>query len=222
MKKKFTASDWIVLCLVLIPIIYLATIYTNLPAIVPTHFDIKGEADKSSSKSELWLIIGLIGLVSILVYLLLKFLPSIDPKKQVKYGATAFKKIAIAVVFLMFLINCMVIHAAQTGQFDFGKSLPIALGLFFAFMGNVMYSIKPNYFAGIRTPWTLESDDTWRETHRLAGKLWFAGGLMIALCGLVFPFSTAIIILIVITIIITAWPVIFSYTYFKSHPNKKD
>ncbi|MEO8116255.1 MAG: SdpI family protein [Bacteroidota bacterium] len=222
MKNKFVASDWIVLSLVIIPLIYLTVIYSGLPAIVPTHFNLKGEADDTSVKSALWLATGLIGILSILLYLLLKFLPSIDPKKQVKYGAASFKKIAIGVVFLLFLINCMIIRSAETGSFESGNALPIAMGLFFAFMGNVMYSIKPNYFAGIRTPWTLESDDTWRETHRLAGKLWFAGGIIIALCGLIFSFSIAIIILIAVTIIITVWPVVFSYTYFKGHQNKKD
>lgn len=220
MKKLWSYSDWIIVGLVIIPFIYLASIYSNLPAIVATHFDLKGAANDSSPKSSLWLIIGLMGIISILLYLLLKFLPSIDPKKQVKYGASSFRKIAIGVVFLLFLVNCLVIRSAQTGVFEFGKSLPIVMGLFFAFMGNIMHSIKPNYFAGIRTPWTLESDDTWRATHRLAGKLWFAGGIFIALCGLIFPFSIALIILIVVAIIIALWPIIFSFTYYKSHQNK--
>lgn len=222
MKNKFMLTDWIVLVLVVIPLIYLATIYSSLPAIVPTHFNLQGEVDGTSDKSTLWLGVGIIGIISISLYFLLKFLPSIDPKKQVKYGASAFKKIGIGVVFLMFLINCLLIRSAATGHFEFGNALPIGIGLFFAFMGNVMYSIKPNYFAGIRTPWALESDDNWRETHRLAGKLWFAGGLVIALCGLIFSLSVAIIILVAVTIIITAWPVVFSYTYFKGHQNKKD
>lgn len=204
----------------MLPIIYLAIVYSSLPAIVPTHFDVKGAANETKPKSALWVIVGLIGIVSILLYFLLKFLPSIDPKKQVKYGASSFKKIAIGIVFLFFLINCLIIRAAQTGVFEFGKSLPIVMGLFFAFMGNIMHSIKPNYFAGIRTPWTLESDDTWRATHRLAGKLWFAGGILIALCGLIFPFSIAIIILIVVTIIIALLPIIFSFTYYKTHQQK--
>ena len=60
-------------------------------------------------------------------------------------------------------------------------------GLLFAFMGNLMHNIKPNYFAGVRTPWTLEDPDTWRATHRLAGKLWFGGGIFVTIAVLVLP-----------------------------------
>lgn len=58
------------------------------------------------------------------------------------------------------------------------------IGLLFVFLGNVMYSLKPNYFAGIRVPWTLDSDDNWKATHRVAGIVWFAGGLLFLICAL--------------------------------------
>ncbi len=57
-----------------------------------------------------------------------------------------------------------------------------------------MHSIKPNYFAGMRTPWTLEDNDTWRATHRLAGKLWFAGGIILTIIALLLPAETGAIV----------------------------
>jgi uncharacterized membrane protein len=53
------------------------------------------------------------------------------------------------------------------------------MGAFFAVLGNYMHSIKPNYFVGFRTPWTLESEDNWRKTHQLVSKVWVPGGLLI-------------------------------------------
>lgn len=213
--QKNKLIDSIVFLLVSLPFIYLAYIYHQLPESVPTHFDIHGKADDFSEKSSLWLIVGILSATSLFIFYLLKFLPKIDPKKNARFGTPIFIKIGIAVSFLLFFLNIMIILSAQSGAIEWTKSLPIIIGLFFAFMGNIMHSLKPNYFAGIRTPWTLESEETWRETHRLAGKLWFVGGLLIALCGLIFPFNISMIILICITVIMAFWPMIFSYTYFK-------
>ena len=55
------------------------------------------------------------------------------------------------------------------------------VGLLLCLIGNYMHTIKPNYFAGLRLPWTLNNEDNWRKTHLLAGKLWFVGGLVIAI-----------------------------------------
>ena len=60
------------------------------------------------------------------------------------------------------------------------KFVFVSMGLLFALLGNNMYNIKPNYFAGIRLPWTFESEDNWRKTHHLAGRFWFFGGLIFA------------------------------------------
>ena len=62
---------------------------------------------------------------------------------------------------------CLRASAGYMGGIKHGL-LPLT-GLLFMFIGNLMYSIKPNYFAGIRLPWTLSSDDNWRATHKVGG-----------------------------------------------------
>ena len=57
----------------------------------------------------------------------------------------------------------------------------VIIGLLFAFLGNYFKTIKPNYFIGIKTPWTLENEEVWKKTHLIGGKLWFIGGLLMAL-----------------------------------------
>ena len=60
----------------------------------------------------------------------------------------------------------------------------MALGLLFVVLGNVMGKIRPNWFVGVRTPWTLSSKKSWTKTHRLAGWLFIAMGLLAAAWGL--------------------------------------
>jgi len=104
---------------------------------------------------------------------------------------------------------------------DVGRLIFPVIGLLFAFLGNVMHSIKPNYFVGIRTPWTLENDETWRATHRLAGKLWFTGGIIIAVAMLVMHPPANVFAFFSITAILVLVPVIYSYRYFKAHQLNK-
>jgi uncharacterized membrane protein len=89
------------------------------------------------------------------------------------------------------------------------------MGLLFAILGNYMYTIKPNYFAGFRLPWTLSNNENWRKTHLLGGKLFFAGGLLIAVCGLFAPFIVSIIIMFSILSLSVVVTCVYSYRLYK-------
>ncbi|MGI8950078.1 MAG: SdpI family protein [Chitinophagaceae bacterium] len=215
MRPKLHITELLILIIIFLPFIYLAIVFKNLPQTVPTHFDLNGKPNAMSDKSSLWFILSITGVISVLLYLLMRFLPSIDPKKKAKYSAPVFNKIAVAVVLLLCIINCLIINSAQKGFLNFQNIFPAIIGAFFAFMGNIMHSIKPNYFAGIRTPWTLENEEVWRKTHQLGGKLWFIGGIVIAITGLLFPLNISTFFLIGIIIILVVVPVAYSYQQFK-------
>ena len=204
----------------IVPILYLVSIYPTLPDIVPTHFDLNGKADQYGKKSEIILGIVILSVFAIGVYFLLQYLPKIDPKKTAGYSAETFRKIALLMVVFFTILEIMLIHASLAKNFTFNRLLFPLLGLFFAYLGNLMHSIKPNYFVGIRTPWTLEDPETWRVTHQLGGKLFFAGGVLITLLTLILHANSAFVCFISITMIIGLTPVIYSYVYYrKTHKN---
>jgi uncharacterized membrane protein len=89
--------------------------------------------------------------------------------------------------------------------------LLVIVGLLYAASGNYFKTLQPNYFIGIRTPWTLESEEIWKKTHQLSGVIWFIGGILLALSGFLFPEEFMINILIAITVILIAIPVIYSF-----------
>ncbi|HVS94145.1 MAG TPA: SdpI family protein [Mucilaginibacter sp.] len=219
--KKFNTLDAAAIIIWLLPLAYLIYVYPSLPASVAVHFGMNGSPDRYGSKTEFLAAPFILMGVSVLVYLLMKYLPAIDPKKYVKYGEPTFQKIGLAIVVLMAALNIEIMLSATGGSFKANRLLLPAMGLFFAFMGNVMHSIKPNYFAGLRTPWTLEDTDTWRATHRLAGKLWFAGGIAVTILALLLPAKTGMIVFGCVTAVIVFIPVIYSYVYYKNHhPDK--
>ncbi len=199
-----------------IPWIYLAYIWNELPQTVATHFGINGAADRFGDKSEVVFIMLIIAAAGLATYFILQNLYKIDPKKKYTETTSAvMKKISAVVImllsFLLFFILNSMLHAKITGM----PVLFCGLSLFLAYTGNLMHSIKPNYFAGIRIPWTLESEDNWRKTHQLASKVWFAGGIFLAILSLLLNTKILMATFLSIVVIMLAIPIIYSYVLYK-------
>jgi uncharacterized membrane protein len=215
--KKFSLWDMVAILIALIPMAYLEYVYDSLPAIVAMHYGVNGKVNRYGPKHDLLTLEAIVAAVSILLYLLMKFLPSIDPKRQVKYGERSFQKLGMIIVIFLAGLNIYMTLAAVDKAIRTDRIIMALAGLLFIFLGNVMYSIKPNYFAGIRTPWALEDERNWRATHRLAGKVWVAGGILITVERLVLPSVLGSYIFIAGIAVMTLIPAIYSYIYFKKH-----
>jgi len=213
--KKFSLLDGGALAIWLLPAIYLFSIYGGLPQIVPVHYGLNGAVDRYGSKSEFLTTSVILMGASAFVYLLLKFLPAIDPKKKVKYGEGTFQKLAFGIIIFLAALNMCIMYATAHRGFDVVTLIFPLAGLLFVFIGNMMNSIKPNYFAGVRTPWTLESEDNWRATHRLASRLWVTGGLVITVITFILPAKPGTVVFMCGVAVLALIPVIYSYIYFK-------
>ena len=173
---------WIPLVLVAAAFIASAVVYPNLPERIPTHWNLAGEADDWSDKSfGVWVI----PLVMIFMWALMRFLPAIDPRgsNYAKFGG-AFEAIMISVMAFMLGFHLVALAAARGYPVDMARVLPIGVGLLLVVIGNLLPRARPNWFVGIRTPWTLSSDRVWEKTHRFGGRVFVAGGLIIAASAL--------------------------------------
>lgn len=213
MDKLLKKIVWLFIA---VPLIYLAIVWDNLPEKVALHFTLEGVPDRFGSKNEFLIMILIITVVNIAVYLLLTNVYRIDPKKYATENKTRLNRIGFAVAIFMAALLCLIIYSSTHNNIKFSTKLIFSgVGLLFCFIGNYMHNIKPNYFAGIRLPWTLENEDNWRKTHLLGGKLFFAGGLLIAIICLFTPVMVSIIAFFTITIVITIIPCIYSYRLYK-------
>lgn len=102
--KKFALIDLLALVIALVPLGYLEVVYSSLPAIVPMHYGVDGKPNGFGPKSELFILQAILIGTSVLIYLLMKFLSSIDPKKQVKAGEQTFQKLGMGIYQRNFLI----------------------------------------------------------------------------------------------------------------------
>jgi len=215
MSKLFQTI--LVASLVGLPLVYLTIVYPSLPPVIPTHFGFDGKPNGFSDKQDMiWIVIA-VTILSILVYLLIRYLPRIDPKKTASQSAGNMQKIGVAVVALMSAIAISILYASQHGVISFNRLFNPIMGIFFIVVGNWMYNIKPNYFVGIRVPWTLENPDNWRATHHMGSKLWVVGGILIAICSPFLAGKTAEYFFIITTLGLAFIPIIYSFLYFNNN-----
>ncbi len=213
-------KEWYVLIILLLPFVASAVLWNDLPDVVPTHFNIQGEADDYGPK---WMTAILIPAIGLGVYFLLIFLPAIDPKKRIRSTQKPIAAIRIFTSVFFTGIYAIVMTITLGYTVDVSTYVFVAIGLLFMILGNYMNSVKPNYFIGIRTPWTLEDPEVWRRTHRLASKIWMAGGLMLIIIALTMGISYTSYLVTFILILLGGIPLVYSYLIFKKiNPSEGD
>lgn len=215
MKNKL---NWLEGVLLLAPMVALVVLWRELPERVPMHWNLRGQIDSWGSKP-LLLFMPITGLV---VVGLLHFLPRIDPKLRRSAGglgrmqnAVQILRLALAAFFgAIFSIQCAV---ALGHDLPVSRFIPASLLLLLAIMGNYLSNLRPNYFAGIRTPWTLESPETWRATHRLGGRLLFFGSVILLLLRFVVSESLFVRLFLTSVLLFAVWAIWYSWHHFHRH-----
>ncbi|MAC94761.1 MAG: hypothetical protein CMC96_04590 [Flavobacteriales bacterium] len=199
--------------IVILPFTYLAYVWNNLPNKVPIHWNLKGEIDRYGDKSELILIPILLPLLTYLIFLIV---PKIDPKNKLNKMGNKLNTIKFLTTAFMSILALFIIYSAKNQTFTNPNYIVLLIGSLYLILGNYFKTIKANYFIGIRTPWTLENETVWKETHKLGGKMWFIGGLLIIISSLLLENQLNFTILLIITSIITIVPVVYSYLKFQN------
>jgi len=153
-----------------------AYFYENFPEVVPTHWNFAGQADGWSGKASAAFAIPTLNSV---IYLMFFALPYLDPKKdRYEQFAKVYHIFKSIILFLLLAIYFAVGLSGLGYNVPIGTITPILIGIMFVVMGNYMGKLKPNWFMGIRTPWTLSSEKIWNKTHRFGGKIFILSGLL--------------------------------------------
>ncbi|NQU82507.1 MAG: SdpI family protein [Parcubacteria group bacterium] len=143
---------------------------------LPSHWNAAGEIDGYSGKS---FVLIFYPLLTLGVYLLMLLLPKIDPfRKNYEKFKTPYYFMRLFIVVLFFALYCYTLLAAIGYKFNIMYFMIPTLSLLFSGFGFIMPKIKRNYFVGIRTPWTLQSDEVWERTHKFGGKAFIVGSII--------------------------------------------
>ena len=212
MKKIFgkeMLKTWIVVALAVILAIVGILI---MPDTIPTHFGPSGEPDAWGSKFTVLLYPAILVLVTVLAVPMIKLDPKQDNYERFsKYYYNFF--LGFALFFLA--MEAANIAIAMGAAINVGSIICFVTGVLMFFVGNMMPKIKQNFFFGIKTPWALTDEENWFKTHRLGGKTFAAGGIIIMLAAFI-PGESKIWILLAAVLIMTFIPFVYSYLIFKS------
>lgn len=206
MKNKFRFRKNSIISIIAslaILVIFNLLFYNKMPAELPTHWDFRGQADDYSSKFEAMILIQ--GFL-VLMNLFLCFMLDNDPKneRQNNFLMTLSK---LSMPIIMTIIYIITILAGLGKEVNTSVIISILMGILFIAIGNYMPKVKRNYTMGIKLPWTLNSDENWRRTHRF-------GGICFIFMGLIFfvsPFVKSELIFYLPLIIVAVLPAIYSY-----------
>ena len=181
--------------------------YPRLPETVATHWNLRGVPDGYSSR--FWAV-ALMPLVMVGMSGLLRVLPKIDPRRE-NYAKFIDSYWLIANVILVFLglAHVLILANGMGYLVQVDRLLPLGVGLLFAILGKYLTRIEPNWFIGIRTPWTLSSDAVWRKTHRTGGWLFVIGGIVIA-TGAFAPRGAFVPLFVATVLVVAGIPVVQS------------
>ncbi len=212
MNTQSTSTEWLILTPYLLVFSYIALIWHRLPPVIVSHYNLTGQPDGWMPKEKALLVMAGLGLF---IYLLLRFLPKLDFSAMVQ--PAVFQRMRFVMSLLMTVaIGSLFYLATQSGELQSSQGAMLALiSLGIAAVGNYMSILKPNWFIGIRTPWTLQNNRVWMRTHRLGGRLMVAGGLLGALLAVLVPAPYTVGAVVAVLLIVTLVPVVYSYVYFQ-------
>lgn len=183
---------------------------------MPTHWGLSGGPDGYGSRAEAVFRVPLILLAS---HLFCAAVVSKDPK-----GKNISNKIFRIVlwfcpavsIFTAFLVYGTVFSL----EIDSDKITLIFIGVMFVVLGNYFPKIRQNRTVGIRLPWTLHDEENWNQTHRITGRVWMVGGILLMI-GVILGIegNQGSIIMCSILVFVALFPIGYSFVYYLKHRN---
>ncbi|MGE5404830.1 MAG: SdpI family protein [Candidatus Saccharibacteria bacterium] len=187
-------------------------VYPHLPAKVPIHWNVHGQIDRYATKDVgAFLMLG----VTAAMYLMFVLLPLIDPKRDnyVRF-AGAYRLLRWIFVIFMGCMQVITLMVALGYNLDVAMLIKAGISVLFLIIGNFMGQIRYNYFVGVKTPWTLSSEDVWQKTHRFAARIWVICALVLLAMS---PFNTvwSAVIFFTAVAVMAIGPMVYSYIIYK-------
>ena len=201
-----------ILVLLVLDALFGAFIWGLLPARVPIHWNAAGKIDGWGPS---WVNAFLIPAIAFAVYLVFLYIPLVDPHRG-NYPAFegSLRAFRYLIVGFLVLVHLLVVGASMGYAVRVDVVIRAALPLLFVGIGTRLPRLKRNWFFGIRTPWTIASEEVWNRTHRLAGPVWIWGGAFLVACAFLPP-TPGLAALVAGTVVLALIPVVYSAVLYR-------
>lgn len=191
----------------------------GLTATVPVHWGVDGTPD---GYGPAWLSLLVVPVMQVGLVALLAAIPRFEPRRaNLARSRRSYEIVVVGVTALFTLVQAAIAIATLGGEFDFSRLVMGGMGVFFIAIGLAMPGFKPNYMAGIRTPWTLTSDLSWRKTQLLGGRLFVLVGALVVVGSPFLPVLALTFVFLFGLLGAVAVTVAYSYRVWRSDPDRR-
>ena len=203
-------ADIISLLFIVTAIVVAAVLYPSLPEMIPTHWNAQGEVDGYMKKP--WGVL-ILPAMAVFTYIIMKLIPVISPKGfRTDKFSDVIGVLQVTLVGFMSIVAILVLLEARGLNVRINEMIVAGVGLLFVIIGNYLGKVRKNFFIGIRTPWTLASDEVWNRTHRIGGKLFMLSGVIIWVGAILrLPLNWTVGVAVGLVLI----PVVYSYFLYR-------
>ncbi len=203
-------ADIISTLFIIATLVVAAILYPSLPEMIPTHWNAQGEIDGYMKKPGGVLMMPAMALAT---FIIMKIIPVISPKGfRTDKFSDVIGVLQVTLVGFMSIVAILVLLEAHGLNVLINEVIIAGVGLLFVVIGNYLGKVRKNFFIGIRTPWTLASDEVWSRTHRMGGKLFMLSGVIIWLGALLrLPLTWTVGVAVGLVLI----PVVYSYFLYR-------
>ena len=215
MLKKNKLKIVISSVVVLLPILFGLIMWNDLPDTITIHWGADGNADGNSGKT--FAVFGLPAILLVLHFVCLLF--TLLDKKQKEQNPKALEMIFWIVPAISLFANGIMYSVAFGKELNFALFIPALLGVMFIVMGNYLPKVKQNRTLGIKIYWTLNNEENWNKTHRLSGKVWVFGGLIMVF-SIFLPFTAMTWVTVCVIVVMAIIPLVYSYSIYMQHQKK--
>jgi uncharacterized membrane protein len=210
-------SERFVFALIIISILLGCYIYSIMPPTMASHWDANGEVNGYMPR--FWAVF-LLPMILVFMFLIFLFVPRADPlRANIEKFRKHYDLFVIWIFIFMFYIYVLTLIWNLGVMFSMTAFLAPAFGLLFFLTGSLISKAKTNWSIGIRTPWTMSSENVWDKTHKFGGMLFKLAGLL-AFFALIIPKYAIFFILfpVIAASMISGW---YSYHVFEQERQKK-
>ncbi|MCC2255329.1 SdpI family protein [Ruminococcus sp. CLA-AA-H200] len=212
--KTYGKTVIITTLITLLPIVIGLILWDRLPDTIATHWGADGEANGWSDKAHA---VFFLPCMLAVIHLIAAAVVLADPKRKNIHRKPMMLTLWIVPVISL-ITNGSTYVIALGADLNMSVFLCLVIGIVFILLGNYMPKLQQNYTVGIKVPWTLNSEENWNRTHRLAGKMFVLGGIIIAVSGFISTFagdSAVFLVMVAIAIICCLIPAGYSFWLFK-------
>jgi uncharacterized membrane protein len=187
-----------------------AWLYPHLPETMPRHWNATGNIDAYGPRAQ---VAFLMPAIIAFTWVLLIVLPRVSPHGfRIDLFRDVYGVVTAGIIAVLAFLHTITLLEAAGYALPLNSTTFVAIGLLMLFLGNYMGKLRKNFFIGVRTPWTLASDEVWARTHRLTGWVFAVAGVAIVADGLL---GANVVIFLAVILCAVFAPIVYSFVLYR-------